>query len=253
MNANAIKKVNHFGKAGKIVMTILLIAAILVTLVSGVATIYTATLPKDAVKVTVTNHAEFKIDEGSFPAIWSFLVQHVSYAADQDPSARLKDDGGKVLPPKGTELHTELDFFRQSYSSATIRSEKNEKIIDANSAPEEYVSSDLVLLLVFATLFAASVAAALLMLQKLFKVLAGCTSPFCVEFVSRLRTFGYSLLPVAVFASVGETLAVRFLSAGRDTAVSVQWGVLITFAVTMCLVTVFRYGVQLQKESDETL
>ena len=65
MNANAIKKVNHFGKAGKIVMTILLIAAILVTLVSGVATIYTATLPKDAVKVTVTNHAEFKIDEGS--------------------------------------------------------------------------------------------------------------------------------------------------------------------------------------------
>ena len=253
MNANAIKKVNHFGKAGKIVMTILLIAAILVTLVSGVATIYTATLPKDAVKVTVTNHAEFKIDEGSFPAIWSFLVQHVSYAADQDPSALLKDDGGKVLPPEGTELQTELDFFRQSYSSATIRSEKNEKIIDANSAPEEYVSSDLVLLLVFATLFAASVAAALLMLQKLFKVLAGCTSPFCVEFVSRLRTFGYSLLPVAVFASVGETLAVRFLSAGRDTAVSVQWGVLITFAVTMCLVTVFRYGVQLQKESDETL
>ena len=124
------------------------------------------------------------------------LVQHVSYAADQDPSARLKDDGGKVLPPEGTELQTELDFFRQSYSSATIRSEKNEKIIDANSAPEEYVSSDLVLLLVFATLFAASVAAALLMLQKLFKVLAGCTSPFCVEFVSRLRTFGYSLLPV---------------------------------------------------------
>ena len=103
------------------------------------------------------------------------------------------------------------------------------------------------------TLFAASVAAALLMLQKLFKVLAGCTSPFGVECVSRLRTFGYSLLPVAVFASVGETLAVRFLSAGRDTAVSVQWGVLITFAVTMCLVTVFRYGVQLQKESDETL
>ena len=141
MNANAIKKVNHFGKAGKIVMTILLIAAILVTLVSGVATIYTATLPKDAVKVTVTNHAEFKTDEGSFPAIWSFLVQHVSYAADQDPSARLKDDGGKVLPPEGTELHTELDFFRQSYSSATIRSEKNEKIIDANSTPEEYVSA----------------------------------------------------------------------------------------------------------------
>lgn len=91
------------------------------------------------------------------------------------------------------------------------------------------------------------------MLQKLFKVLSVCESPFCADFVSRLRAFGYSLLPVAVFASIGDTLAIRFLSAGRNAGISVQWGILITFAVTMCLVAVFRYGVQLQKESDETL
>ena len=108
-------------------------------------------------------------------------------------------------------------------------------------------------LLIFATLFAASVAAALLMLQKLFKVLSVCASPFCTDFVSKLRVFGYSWLPVAVFAGIGETLAVRFLSAGRNTGVSIQWGVLVAFVVTMCLVAVFRYGVQLQKESDETL
>ena len=91
------------------------------------------------------------------------------------------------------------------------------------------------------------------MLKRLFAVLAKCESPFCEELVTKMKAFGFSLLPVALFATIGETLSTAFLSAGRDTGISIQWGVLIAFAVTMCLVTVFKYGVQLQKESDETL
>lgn len=254
MNAQTILKVNRFGKVGKIVMTILLVAAILATLLIGAAAIYAATFPKDAVRVTVTNHAEFKINKSSFSSVWSMLSDGFSYVTDSDSSAMMKDDSGEtILPPEDTELSTELHFFNQSYSSAAIRSEGNEKIIDANASPVEYHCSDLVTLLVFATLLSASIAAALLLLQRLFQVLSVCASPFCADFVSKLRAFGYSLLPITVFASVGETLAVRFLSAGKNTGVFVQWGVLIAFAVTMCLVVVFRYGVQLQKESDETL
>lgn len=254
MNVKTLSNVNRFGKVGKIVMTILLIAAVIVTLLNCTAAIYTATLPKDAVNVTVTNNAEFKINEKSFSAVWSMLTEGFSYASDKDPSDMMKDDGGsKILPTENTELDTDLKFFNQSYSSAAIRSEGSEKIVEAKSSPSEYRSSDLVILFIFASLFSASVAVALLMLQKLFKVLSVCESPFCTDFVSKLRTFGYSLIPVAVFASVGETLAIRFLSAGRSTGISVQWGVAVAFAVTMCLVTVFRYGVQLQKESDETL
>lgn len=254
MNAKTLSKVNRFGNIGKIVMTILLIAAIIATLLCGISTIYAATLPKDAVKVTVTNHAEFKINDNSFSSVWSMLSSGFAYAGKTDASILKTDNNNsKVTPPENTELNTELNFFNQSYSSAAIRSEGSEKIIDAQSSPAEYRSSDLVTVLLFATLFAASVAVLLLTLQKLFKVLSVCESPFCADFVSKLRIFGYFLLPVAVFASIGETFAIRFLSAGKNTGVSIQWGLLITFAVTMCLVTVFRYGVQLQKESDETL
>ena len=91
------------------------------------------------------------------------------------------------------------------------------------------------------------------LLKRLFAVLAKCESPFCEELVKKMKAFGFSLLPVALFATIGETLSTAFLSAGRDTGISIQWGVLIAFAVTMCLVTVFKYGIQLQKESDETL
>lgn len=92
-----------------------------------------------------------------------------------------------------------------------------------------------------------------LMLRRLFAVLTRCESPFCCEVVNRMRGFGFSLLPVAVFASIGVTMLGSFLTAGKSTNVSIQWGVLIAFVVTMALVAVFKYGVQLQKESDETL
>lgn len=249
MNETTRANINRFGRVGKIILTILLITAILAAILGGAAAIAVAALPKDAVKVAVTEHATFTIQESSFPSVWSMLADGFSYAADQDPSALLQDEGDDLLPPENTELNTNLHFFHQSYSSAKIHSDGNETIVEADSSPAEYRSSDLMTLFIFA----ASAAVALWMLRKLFQVLSVCDSPFRMELVAKLRAFGYSLLPVAVFASLGETWAIRFLSAGQITGVSVQWGVLLTFVVTMCLVTVFRYGVQLQKESDETL
>lgn len=254
MNEKTQRNIHRFGKAGTVILTILMIAAVIITLLLGTAAIYTATLPKDAVVVSVTNRAAFRINENIFSSVWGMLVENFQYAADTDPSAMLSStESDPLLPPEDTELTVNLHFFNQSYSTATIRSEEGNKVIDATSAPEEYRSSDLMVLLAFAALTAAASAAGLLILQKLFKVLAVCASPFCTDFVVRLRNFGYSLLPVVLFASIGETLAVRFLSAGKSGGIFVQWGLLIAFAVTMCLVTVFRYGVQLQTESDETL
>lgn len=254
MNTKISANINRFGKVGKTILSILLVVAIASALLSGIAAVYSATLPKDAVLVKVTNQAEFRINGSIFSSVWDSLTKGVAYASGEDPSATWEDDAnGKSLPPEDTELDTELDFFNQSYSSAQIHSEGSDKIIEAKSDPAEYSTSNLTIVFVFAALFAASAAASILLLKKLFQVLSVCESPFCLEFVAKLRAFGYSLLPVAVIASIGETLAVRFLSAGKGGHVSIQWGLLISFAVIMCLVTVFRYGVQLQKESDEML
>ena len=253
MNSKTLSKIHKFGKAGKLVMTVLMVVAMIAAAASLAATIFVASLPKDAVTVRVTNHAEFRINANEFDSLWDILGGNFSYATDKDPEDMLKGENGKIAPPENQEFETELAFFNQSYSSAEISSDGSTKVIDASSLPSEYRSSDLVAVLVFLTLFVASVAAALFVLRKLFAVLAVCDSPFCEEFVQKMKAFGFALLPVALFATVGETLSTAFLSAGRDTGVCVQWGVLIAFAVTMCLVTVFKYGVQLQKESDETL
>ncbi len=253
MNSNTLSKFHKFGKTGKIAMTIFMVIAILVTAASCVATIFVSTLPKDALTVRVTNHAEFRINEKNFDSLWGILVDSFSYAGDTSPEEMLKGEGGKIVPPENQDFNTELLFFDQSYSSVKIYSDGNTKVMEATSSPAEYRSTDLVSVLIFLTLVVASVAVAFYMLKRLFAVLEKCDSPFCEELVKKMKAFGFSLLPVALFATIGETLSTAFLSAGRDTGISIQWGVLIAFAVTMCLVTVFKYGVQLQKESDETL
>ena len=90
-------------------------------------------------------------------------------------------------------------------------------------------------------------------LRALFRALAADGSPFSEAVVRKMRAFSFALIPVAVFSSAGETLAFAFLSAGRDGGICIQWGVAAAFLITLCLATVFRYGVQLQRESDETL
>ena len=253
MYFNTIAKFHLFSKVGKIVMTVLSVIAALVTVGCCIATAFVATLPEDALTVRVVEHAEFRFNKDTFDTLWNILGGSFTYAGESFPEYMLEDGGSAITPPENTEFETELKFFNQSYASAEIHSDGSTKVMEAESAPAEYHAKNLVMVFTFLTLFAASAVAALWMLRRLFAVLTRCESPFCSEAVNRMRGFGFSLLPVAVFASIGETMLGSFLTAGKSTNVSIQWGVLIAFIVTMALVAVFKYGVQLQKESDETL
>lgn len=253
MNSDTISKYHLFGKAGKLVMTVLSVIALLITACCCIATVFLATLPSDALTVRVIERTELRFNAESFDSLWSILGGSFSYSGESSPENMFKDSEKSVMPPEGQEFQTELKLFDRSYDSAEIHSEASSKLMQAESSPAEYNAKDLVTAFVFTTLFAASVTAALWMLRRLFAVLTKCESPFCIEVVAKMKVFGFSLLPVAVFASASETLLESFLSAGRSGGISIQWGILIAFVVTMALVAVFRYGVQLQKESDETL
>ena len=202
MNSKTLSNFHKFGKVGKIAMTVLMVIAILAAAASCVATIFVSTLPKDVLTVRVTNHAEFRINEKNFDSLWDILADGFSYAGDVSPEAMLSGGNDKIIPPEDQDFNMELSFFNQSFSSAKIHSEENTKVIEATSSPAEYRSANLVSVFIFATLFAASAAAALFMLKRLFAVLAKCESPFCEELVKKMKAFGFSLLPVAS-AAVG--------------------------------------------------
>lgn len=253
MDSKTLTNFHRFGKVGKVIMTVFMVVAVLVTVLCLTATIYIATLPKDAMTVRVTNQAEFRINENNFHSFWGFLVNNFSYVGNETPKELLRGGEDTLTPPEEQDIQTDLSFFDQSYASARISSDGSSKVIKAASSPAKYQVTDLVSIMAFFTLLFALAVAALYILRGLFATLAKCDSPFCNELVKKMKQFGICLLPVALFATISETLSRAFLSAGRDSCIQIQWGILIAFAVTMCLVTVFRYGVQLQKESDETL
>ena len=140
MNSKTLSNFHKFGKVGKITMTVLMVIAILAAAASCVATIYVSTLPKDALTVRVTNHAEFRINEKNFDSLWDILADGFSYAGDASPEAMLSGGNDKIIPPEDQDFNTELSFFNQSFSSAKIHSEGNTKVIEATSSPAEYSS-----------------------------------------------------------------------------------------------------------------
>lgn len=250
MNQKTLLNVNRFGKTGKIVMNFLLIVTCLLTLLCGVAAVTVKILPDDAIQAHITNQAEIIIHETIFPSVWRMFTQNASYTTNDNPSEILKKN---MVPQENTEISGKMKFLNQSYSSAMVQSDKDNKVIYAKSSPEVYHLSDFATVLVLATIFLMTLVGSFWMMRNVFCSLSTCESPFNLAFTLNLKKFAYSLLPLTLFSSIGETMAIRFLSAGNVTDILIQWGLLVAFIITMFLVKVFQYGVLLQKESDETL
>ena len=225
MNANTLKRVHQFGKVGKIILTVLLVLNILATAAAGATSAVMAALPRDTVSVSVTSQAVYQSSGKFAEDLWQVLM------------------GGRQF---------ETVAATNGYVSADMHMEGEQMVIETTSVPMTYTCGDVVRILLFTALASAATAVMLWLLRKLFKVIEGCGSVFCEELVKKMKAFGWSLLPVAVLASVAETVTRRFMATGV-TGIYIQWGLLIAFAVTMCLTVVFHYGVQLQRESDETL
>ena len=224
MNANTLKRVHQFGKVGKIILTVLLVLNILATVAAGAAAAVMAALPRDTVLVSVTGQAVYQSSGKFAEDLWQVLTK-----------GRFED----VTMTNG-------------YASAAMRMEDDRMVIETSTEPMTYSSRDVVRILLFAALASAATAVMLWLLRRMFKVIEGCGSVFCEELVKKMKAFGWSLLPVALLTSAAETVTRQFMATSY-TGVYIQWGVLIAFAVTMCLTVVFHYGVQLQRESDETL
>lgn len=232
MNANTLKKVHRFGKVGKIVLTVLLVVNILATVAAGLAAAALGGVSRETVSVSVSSQATYQGRGRFMQSMWQTLTG--SWAAEEQQDQAV------------------VTLFGSLYTSAAMRREGEQIVIETVSTPNSYTCADAARLLVFTALASVASVAALWLLRKLFKVIEGCQSVFCEELVKKMKAFGWSLLPVAVLASAAETVARRFMATGV-TGVYIQWGLLIAFAVTMCLTVVFHYGVQLQRESDETL
>ena len=187
MNSDTISKFRLFGKAGKIVMTVLTVIAAIITISCCIAAAFVAALPDNALTVRVVENTELRFNAESFDTLWNIIGGSFSYSGESSPEQILGEGSGTITPPEDQQFKTELRLFNRSYDSAEIHSDGNTKVMQAEASPAEYNASDLTKVFIFAALFAASATVALWLLRGMFSVLTKCESPFCNEVVAKMR------------------------------------------------------------------
>ena len=211
-----VEKVNTLGKVSRIMLNIALTALIIGMVTCIVMSIYFCTLSKDAVAL-----------KGDFKG--SVTVSH-------------------ELPEKFIVINEEdvevgKEGRQLKYSVTENRDEDNNKVYDISFLLDKLTGTELKLVAAGAM---ALIALSLLILsiivifgKKLAKALETCDSPFEDNVLKKMKSFGFSLIPWALYKLIVGNLG------GITTVIFVL--------IVLLFISVFNYGAKLQTESDETL
>lgn len=246
------KKVNGFGKIGKIVVTVLLVIVLIGGITASVAAVYLSQLPDDAISVSVSGKANIQVDESLMGILAGRIVDGLSYESDQMPDLSDEADMESILP-EDTQVRIDLSINNADYATAVIHSEGNMKSIEAQTDDFVYEIDNIIKVIIGGIVYVAAIAVSLFMLGRLFKEFESCETPFTDIAVKRLYAFGFSLIPVILIGTVAEAMAQALLTPSEGINFYLDVGAIVAFVVTICLCTLFKYGAQLQQESDETL
>ena len=223
---NSVKrKINIFGKVGKIITTVIIVLLLIAE--GGLLTggVIVAAVPKDSVTVDARVNADVNVNTG----IFGF-------------------DGGDVYVKAGDmkiivgNFSTDQVEIKGGDGAVTVSTDVNDLHFDLNSA---------LLLIVCGFLSVAAIVVALFFFKALMREFSACDSPFSDGVVQKMKNFAIALIPCVIVAE-GMKKAMGGIISNSITMdfdlVSVGF-VIIIFVLTM----IFKYGAMLQKEHDETV
>lgn len=225
MEKSVKRKINIFGKVGKIITTVIIVLLLIAEGALLTGTIFTAVLPKDAATVEINGAANVKLDASCF----GFDGSTISLAAG---NGRFK------------LLDAEADAAIQS----------KDGVISANAEVNHlrFDLLDLMKLIIAGMIKLAAVIVPLFFFKALMKAFMTCDTPFCDNVIKKMRAFAIALIPSMIVSSITNSVLglIMFdsLSVGGFDLIPAVF-VFVVFILT----TIFRYGAQLQKEHDETV
>lgn len=243
MKESVKKKVNRIGLAGRIISIILIVmmaAACFGLLVGGVAL---AVLPREAVTIGAASDIEINVQK------------------------KLLGPFVKDLPEeKLTEINAELNLNGKEYADMKMEQTEDELKFTARSERFELDLSRLASAVFTGLIYCAAMLVVFIFLLKLCTAFHRCESPFDDLVIKRMNVFAWVLVGCAVVASIAEGIVNALLDRTLDLSfalnpsdmntgfnVSFSFAPILIALIVLFLTVVFRYGAQLQKESDETL
>lgn len=232
---NAVAKINKYGKIGKIITIILLVFAAIGTCTTIVSGIFLFTMPEDFMVFSIDNVAKLEVD----------MEKIDSGISDSDKEMVLKminDDTSAGFNLGVVRFH--LDKAEIIDGKLVATSNGNDTNISMKALGYGVVAVAVALLLAVVSLIFAI---------RLCKAFEKCETPFEENVIKKMRQFAIALFPWAIYSSAPEYIMRSVLKSSLEMNINIDMNIIFTVLVIFALSTVFKYGAELQRESDETL
>ncbi len=242
MESNIKKKVNRIGLAGQIISIILIIlmaVAVFGCLLGGVAL---AVLPNDAVTIGVKGNMDV--------AVGKSLIGRWMDEISDDPQT----------------LDAQMSINGTDYTNLNMEKTEDGLLIHAASDRVEFRLSRLYYAAFSGLAYCAVLLVVFIFLKRVCDGFRHCDTPFSDDVIHRMTVFAWVMVGGAVLMSAAESIGNSLIHRSLDMSFSINptgfnSGLQLSFSfapilialLVLFLTMIFRYGAQLQKESDETL
>lgn len=236
------RKVNGIGLAGQIISIILVVLmafACFGCLAGGIALLI---MPKDSILISTVTEMESTIGKDAMGKLFDRIPDDLN-----DVNAELSVNGTEF---KDLKLEKTEDALRLNGMSVRADFHVSRLASAAFSGVVYYAA----LLVIF------------ILLKRLSDGFRRCETPFSDDVIRRMTAFAWTMIGGAAVMSVSESVANAMLNRSLDLSFSLnptnmQNGLQVSFSfapilialLVLFLTMIFRYGAQLQKQSDETL
>lgn len=236
MKPATIEKVNGLGKAGYILATITKVVLIIGLVVLVPAAVICFAIPTELYTVRFDAQAAIDVNCGTLGITAEELSdRQLSYALDNINSAGyMSVDDMELL----------LDGVSVSGDTITFSGSGNAK---------GYGIGQIRTVLVLGVLSLALYLVCTFFVAGFCKALSRCASPFEPELVKKMQTLAWATLALPIVSSLTESVPNNMLTGTVDIQISIDLMEVILVLAMFALAYIFKYGAQLQQESDETL
>jgi hypothetical protein len=237
MNNSGIKKINTAGLIGYIVCILLIVCSVSCMVVTAIGTAAAIAVSKENVSARVSTN----IDISSTGNFLEKLNKYMNISGVENLSDLITEDG-ETVKVNDRDV-SEVTVAKNEGGSFSVGVKTNEIT---------FSTARIIASLVVSFIFLGAVTVMLHLLKALMKSLKTCETPFADDVIRNMTRFANSLIPVVVLNMLCGGLW-NAVTRGAEIGLTVNLGSVLVVAVIYLLVIVFRYGAQLQKESDETL
>lgn len=239
MNTKMRQNINTAGTIGYIVSIIVIIVLIAGMVATALGTVAAGMVAKENVNVTVTTNFDVTASSNILEKLKGFVTV----------------DGGEDFADLAEQLPEGVDITvdDKDISEFSVAETENGFNINAKTNPIEFSAQKLIAALVISFLYLGGLTAMFYMIKALMKALKECETPFTENVIKRMQNFGWSLIPVIVLSAITESVWGAIGTGSTTINFSLNLGGLLVLAVVFVLTLVFKYGAELQQQSDETL